>query len=132
MKGHGTKFGRKHEEAIAALLTQRTTEDAAKSISIGTATLLRWMKLPEFSAAYRLARRAAFGQTVGRLQYASSAAASTLLKVMLDPNTPASTKVRAADSVLAHTIKAMEDDDIEASVTELERAAEENKSGGRR
>jgi hypothetical protein len=97
MKGHGTKFGRKHEEAIAALLTQRTTEDAAKSIGIGTATLLRWMKLPEFSAAYRLARRAAFGQTVGRLQYGSSAAASTLLKVMLDQNTPASTRVRAAD-----------------------------------
>jgi hypothetical protein len=51
---------------------------------------------------------------------------------MVDPGTPASTKVRAADSVLAHTIKAIEVDDIEARVTELERAAEENKQSGRR
>jgi hypothetical protein len=34
--------------------------------------------------------------------------------------------------VLAHTIKAMEVDDIEARVTALEQSAEENKSGGRR
>jgi hypothetical protein len=51
---------------------------------------------------------------------------------MVDPGTPASTKLRAADSVLAHTIKAMETDDIEVRVTALERAAEENKSGRRR
>ena len=30
MKGHGTKFGRKKEEAIAALLTQRNIEEAAR------------------------------------------------------------------------------------------------------
>jgi hypothetical protein len=69
---------------------------------------------------------------VARLQYASSAAASVLLKVLADPATPAPTKVRAAESVLAHTIKAMEADDIEARVSELERAAEENKSGGKK
>jgi transposase-like protein len=67
MKGHGTKFGRKQEEAIAALLSQRTTEDAARAVGIGTATLLRWMKLTEFASAYRAARRAAFGQSVARL-----------------------------------------------------------------
>jgi hypothetical protein len=77
-----------------------------------------------FDVAYRAARRAAFAQSVARLQQASSAAVSTLLKVMVDPGTPASTKVRAADSVLAHTIKAIEVDDIEARVSELERAAE--------
>jgi len=65
---------------------------------------------------------------VGRLQQASSAAVSTLLKVMVDPGTPASRRVRAADSVLAHTIKAIEVDDIEARVTELERAAEFEKA----
>lgn len=72
----------------------------------------------------RAAEDEAFAQSVARLQQASSAAVSTLLKVMVDPGTPASTKVRAADSVLAHTIKAIEVDDIEARVSELERAAE--------
>jgi hypothetical protein len=54
---------------------------------------------------------------------------STLLKVMVDPATPASTKVRAADSALNPTAKAIELDDIEARVSELERATEEAKRG---
>jgi transposase-like protein len=85
MNGLSAKFSRKKEEAIAALLTQRTTEDAARSIGIAPATLLRWMKEPEFDSSYREARRAAFGQSVARLQQASGAAVTTLLKVMVDP-----------------------------------------------
>jgi transposase-like protein len=118
MRGHGAKFARKKEEAIAALLTQRTTEEAARAIGIAPATLLRWMKEPEFDSSYREARRAAFGQSVARLQQASGAAVTTLLKVMVDSNTLASTKVRAADSVLNHTAKAIELDDIEARLSE--------------
>src|ERR1700674_545606 len=108
MKGHGAKFSRKMEEAVVALLTQRNQEEAAHVAGIGTATLLRWQKMPEFQQAYREARRAAHGQSVARLQQASGAAVSTLLKVMLDANTSASTKVRAADSVLNHSAKAIE------------------------
>ena len=93
MRGHGTKFGRKKEEAIAALLTQRNVDEAARTIGIAPNTLLNWLKLPEFDAAYREARRLAFRQSVARLQQASSAAVSTLLKVMVDPSTSASTKV---------------------------------------
>src|SRR6185369_4673102 len=99
MKAPGGKFGRKKEEAIAALLTQRNIEEAAKAAGIGANTLLRWLKVPEFQTAYREARRAAFGQSVARLQQASGAAVSTLLKVMVDANAQASTRVRAADSV---------------------------------
>jgi transposase-like protein len=130
MLGHGTKFGRKKEQAIVALLSHRTLEEVARAIDIVPNTLLRWMKEPEFDAAYREARRTAFRQSVARLQQASSAAVSTLLKVMVDPATPASTKVRAADSVLGHSAKAIEIEDIEARVSELERAAAA--SGGRR
>ena len=35
---------------------------------------------------------------------------------MVDPNTPPGVKVRAADSILNHTIKAIEKEDIEARV----------------
>src|SRR5215471_2921379 len=123
MRPPGGKFGRKKEEAIAALLTQRNIEDAAKHIDISANTLLRWLKVPEFAAAYRQARRAAFSQSIARLQQATSAAVSTLLKVMVDPSTPAATKVRAADSVLGHAARGIEIEDIEARVSE-ERAAE--------
>src|ERR1700687_3442021 len=129
MRGHGAKFSRKMEDAVAALLTQRNQEEAARVVGIGTATLLRWQKEPEFQQAYRAARRAAHGQSVARLQQATSAAVSTLLKVMVDANTPASTKVRAADSVLNHSAKAIEIEDIEVRVSELERAAEASKPG---
>jgi hypothetical protein len=132
MAGHGEKLGRKQEEAIAALLSQRNIDEAARACGLGARTLIRWLKLPEFAKAYREARREAYGQSIARLQQASGAAVSTLLKVMIDPNAPASTRVRAADSVLGHAAKAIEIEDIEARVTELERAAEEIKPGGRR
>jgi len=130
MTGHGAKFGRIKEEAIAALLTQRNMEEAARAVGVAPKTLLRWLHVPEFQTAYRKARRDAHGQSIARLQQATGAAVSTLLKVMVDPNTPASTKVRAADSVLDHSAKALELEDIEARVSELERAAADA-SGGR-
>jgi transposase-like protein len=132
MIGPGSKFTRKKEEAIAALLTQRNVEEAARTAGIGTQTLLRWLKVPDFQAAYREARRAAFSQSIARLQQASSAAATTLLKIMLDANTPASTRVRAADSVLDHAKHAIELEDVEARVTGLEQAAEATKASSRR
>ena len=130
MKGHGAKFGRKKEEAIVALLIQRNVDEAARSIGISTQTLVRWMKLPEFQTAYREARRAAYGQSIARLQQATTAAVSTLLKIMVDTNSPASTRVRAADSVLNHAVKAIENEDIEVRVAALEQAAETSKSAG--
>ena len=118
------KLGRKQEEAIVALCSNRSVEDAARACNTPPRTLYRWLKDREFNAAYRDARRAAVSQSVARLQQATSAAVSTLLKVMIDPSTPASTKVRAADSVLDHSAKSIEIEDIEVRVAELERAAE--------
>ena len=130
LKGPRGKFRRKKEDAIAALLSQRNIEEAAKSAGIGANTLLRWMKVPEFQAAYREARRAAYSQAVAKLQQGATAAATTLLKVMVDQSTPASVKVRAAECVMVHSSKAIEIEDIEARVTELERAAGTQKREG--
>ena len=127
MVGHGQKLGRKKEEAIAALLTHRNVDEAARAVGIGATTLWRWQKLPEFQAAYREARRVAYGQAVARLQQGTSAAATTLLKTMIDPNTPASVRVRAAEAIFNHAAKAIEIEDVEARVAELERAAESSK-----
>jgi hypothetical protein len=131
MARSGVKFGRKMEDAIAALLSQRNVDEAARTAGIGTRTLLRWMKDPESDAAFRKARRAAFGQTTARLQQGSSAAATILMKLMLDANTPASTRVRAAEIIVSHAGKAIEIEDIEARVAALELAAEASKLGHR-
>jgi len=124
MKGHGTQFGRKMEQAIAALLSQRNIEEAAKVVGISADTLLNWMKQPEFQTEYRAAKRSAFSQAIARLQQGSVVAATALLKTIVDPNTPASVRVRASECVLNHGLRALEVEDIEARVAELERAAQ--------
>ena len=113
------------EDAIAALLGQRSVEDAARTVGISTRTLIRWMKQPEFDAAYRQARRDAFAQATARLQQASGTAVSVLVKVMIDGSAPAASRVRAADCILGHASKAIELEDIEARLAELERSVEE-------
>jgi len=124
MTGHGAKFSRKMEAAVVALLTHRNHEEAARAGKHRDGrTLLRWQKearVPEDLPCRPPGRP---GQSIARLQQASSAAVSTLLKVMVDANTPGlHQSPGAADSVLNHSAKAMELEDIEARVEELERA----------
>src|ERR1700720_5018351 len=132
MLGHGAKFGRKKEQAITALLTHRNVEDAARAVGISSNTLLRWTKEPEFDAAYREARRTASCQSIARLQDASGAAVTTVLKIMLDTNAPAGTRLRAAEVVLERGAQAMEMEDLEARLVALERAANSAKRSRRR
>ena len=126
MAGHGEKLGRKQEDAIAALLSQRNIEEAARAAGVGTRTLIRWLKLPEFGKEYRKARREAVHQSVARLQQATGAAATIVLRLMTDPNVPAAVKLRAAECVFDRAFKGVELEDIEVRVAALEDAAKTN------
>jgi hypothetical protein len=117
------------ERMILALLEHPTHDKAAAALGISTVTLWRATKKPEFAEAYRKARREAFSQSVARLQHASNAAVGTLLRVMTDREAPAASRVRAADVVLQAAFRNMEMEDIEARVSELERAAASSKPG---
>ena len=128
MVGHGQKLGRKQEAAIAALLSQRTVEDAARVAGVGARTLFRWMESPEFREAYLQARRQAFGQSSARLQQATGAAVSVILTLMLDGNAPAASRIRAAHAVLDLAAKALEIEDIEVRLRLLEEAQSADKS----
>lgn len=123
MVGHGAKFGLKMEQAIAVLLSYRSVEEGARAIGISANTLLRWMKQPEFEAALQEARRKVFSQAVERLQNAADVAAKTVLKIMLNPNTPTGVQLRAAEIVLDQAAKAGEIESIEARLARLERPA---------
>ena len=132
MAARNSSLERKQEEVIAALLTQRNMEEAARTAGVAVRTLIRWMKIPEFQKAYRDARRAAFQQSIARLQQGTSAAATTLIKLLLDQGTPASVKARVADSIFNHAAKAIEIEDIEARVSALEASAGgDQKTSGR-
>ncbi len=109
---------------MAAVLIHRNTEEAAKAIGVGYKTLLRWQQIPEFQAALRKAQHEALAQTTARLLQGAPAAASMLMKVMLDTATPASTKVRAAENILNHAERVVELQEIEARLEKLEQSAD--------
>lgn len=127
MTGAEEKLTPKKEAAILALLSARGIEDAARTVNVPPSTLYRWLKEPTFNTAYRKAKRTAFGQAVSRLQQGTSAAAATMLKLMVDPGVPASTRLRAADCVFTHAKNAIEIEEIEARVAALEQAAEQER-----
>lgn len=122
MKGHGAKYGRKKEAAIAALLTSKNHEEAARTIDVDLKTLKRWMRLPEFIEEYRRARWEVVEQAYARVQQNTGAAGAVLLKLMADPATPSSSRIRAAMGVFGLAREAL-DLDIETRVSALEAAA---------
>jgi hypothetical protein len=91
-------------------------------------TLKRWMRLPEFIAEYRRARWDVVEQAYARVHQNTPAAASVLLKLMVDPATPASGRIRAALGTFGLAREAL-DLDIETRVAALEQAAELSKQG---
>jgi predicted site-specific integrase-resolvase len=122
-KGHGEKFSRRKEDAIAALLMQRSIEEAARAIDIAPATLYEWMTYAEFKKDWREAKCAAFGQTTMRLQQAAGQASAIVARVMAGQQTPPLTRARAASLALKYGFAAAEED-IEARLLALGFAVE--------
>lgn len=85
----------------------RTSEDAERDLHAG--------------------RLLAFRQSLAKLQQASLPAATTLLKLMIDPATPVAVRARCAHYVLDLTRKGIETEEIEMRVTELERVTNQSK-----
>ena len=98
-------------------------EEAARVVGITAKTLSRWLKLPEFKEAYRQARGELLSQATARLQQAAGPAVATLLKVMVNPDAPAPSRIRAAQCVLERAQKAYELEDLEARIAQLEKRA---------
>jgi hypothetical protein len=81
------------------------------------------MRVPEFQAAYLLARREAVTQALARMQQGSGAAASVMFKLMVDASAPPAVRLRAAERVFDRAIRGVELEDIEARLAALEQAA---------
>jgi hypothetical protein len=122
--GHGSKFGRRKEEAIAALVAQRNVEEAARVTNLSPQTLYRWKKIPEFEAACNEALEAIYRQALGRARQVSGVAVTVLLKEMCDPATPKSVRLRAADLVLRHSKSSRRIRDVDVRLRAVQRARE--------
>jgi hypothetical protein len=111
MGGHGQKLTCKQEALIAALLTEPDHAAAAKKAGVGKTTLYRWMRLPEFRAAYRQARRELVEGAIGRVQAATGQAVEILLDVARNGRRDGD-RVRAANSLLDHAFRGLSEADI--------------------
>jgi hypothetical protein len=122
MKGHGSKFDRKKEALMAALLSGKNHEEAAHVTGINLKTLKRWMQMPEFVSEYRRARWQVVDQAYARAQQHSGAATTVLLRLMADSATPPSSRIRAALGILTLSREAL-DMEVEVRLTALEEAS---------
>ena len=118
-----SKIRQKMEQAIAALLSHRSIEEAAREVGISPNTLMRWMKEPEFQATCREARRTVFSHAIGRLQDCCRRCRNDRFEDHAGPECTGATRLRAAEVVLEQAAKAGEIEDIEARVARLEQAA---------
>ncbi len=118
--GHGAKWDRKKELAIAALLREPTISAAAKSIAVSDSTLWRWLQCPDFKETYRRARHAVVDDAVAHLQGATSEAVNTIFTIMTDSKVKANIRLSAAKSIMELALKSIETEEFQMRLTELE------------
>jgi hypothetical protein len=123
--GHGEKFGRKQELAIAALLTCPSLPAAATSCGVSESTLRRWLRKETFAQRWRQERTRMLETTVNLLRQKSVAAIETLAAVANNTESPAGARVSAARSLVELAIKSAEMQDLEARIDDLELLAKE-------
>jgi hypothetical protein len=76
-------------QLVVALLQHTTLEKAAAAVGISATTAWRISKTPEFLQEQQHAGRKVYEHSLDRLQFGSSAAVSTILGLMTDPEVAA-------------------------------------------
>jgi hypothetical protein len=117
----GSKRSRLEDQALAALLSEPTMQQAATKAGVSESTMLRWLADPPFQARYRAARRQVVEQAVAQLQQGTSEAVEALRR-NLKCAIPAA-EIAAAKAVLDFSLKAVELVDLVERVEQLEQAA---------
>lgn len=116
------------QKAILALLSEPTIVKAADSVGIDHSTLYRWLKEPEFSKAYREARRESFRHAIALTQKYAPIAVQALVKIVADPKSADSAKVSASTALLKFSRESIELDDVVQRVEALEQATQKQAS----
>jgi AcrR family transcriptional regulator len=116
-------------KAIAALITCRTSEEAAAAAGISEATLWRWFQTEDFREAYKEVRLQAVRQAIGQVQSASAEAVETLRAIMADTGATSSSRVSAAKTVLEMALKGVELEELETRIAALEEQLKSKEMG---
>src|SRR5262245_13763712 len=109
-RGHGDKLSRKQEQAVAALLSASTLEQAAAQAGVSLRTLRTWLEQCEFQAAHRQARREVLdGAIAGLLRLCGKAVEALERNLTADKSAD---QIRAAIAILEHVQRGIEAADL--------------------
>lgn len=119
-KGHGEKQSRKQDLAILALMTENTLKEAAGKVGIGETTLWRWMQEDGFKEKYQDAKRQTVSHVTARLRHSMTIAIDTLIEIAENKKAQAMARVVASKTLLENGFKAVEMEDLQERVEQLE------------
>ncbi len=110
----------KQRNALEAILSGSTQQEAARIAEVGPDTVNRWFKEERFQAAIRTAESEMLSSVSRNLTRVGEKAIATLEAVLDSSTAPAHVKVRAADTVLARLIPVRELVDTDERIAALE------------
>ncbi|MGA7730909.1 MAG: hypothetical protein WCD37_06515 [Chloroflexia bacterium] len=111
----------KQKKAIAALLTSKDIQGAARQAGVSERTLYRWLDEDvTFRADLQAAEAEAVRSAARRLAGAADGAVTVLMYVMLQQQNPAGVRLRAALGVLDQFVKLRQLSEIEVRLAALE------------
>jgi hypothetical protein len=119
MPGHGEKKSRRQLLAIEALVAEATITAAARRAKISERTLRRWMKDPDFRAAYDEALLEIVRGAIALAQKGSVGVMGELLRVAVAGGREVD-RVRAGLGVLDRIFRGVELLDLESRLASLE------------
>jgi len=109
----------KQAKAITALLSERTTTEAATAAKISERQLYRWLADPVFCAHLKQAEGQILDAATRRLVQSIGQALDTLEELNRAANSE-SVRARAANDLLTHMLKVRELADLEKRIAALE------------
>ncbi len=122
------RLSTKKHRAIAALLTESSTEAAAVTAGVAASTIYRWLQTDaQFCRALAEAETAVVADAAREIATASREAITILRAVFRDKTARPRDKVAAANSILSHLPSVRLLGSIEAAIEELKQ--NESKSG---
>lgn len=131
LRGHGAKPEAVREQAVLALLSEKTIAAAARRCGVNEKTLRRWMAEDPFKHALEEARRATFQAGMNRVQALTATAIDTLA-VLMGRRMPPTVRLGAARAVVELGTQRHDADTIMQKLHEVEACQQQRETARRR
>lgn len=115
-----TELRPNQRKALETLVATGSISQAAVAAGVARKTVYAWLKDPAFGIALKAAEVEALDNLARSLISLAPAAVAALAAVLNDPAATHTQRIRAAEAVLANTLRLRELHTIEARLTKLE------------